>query len=77
MTVLAHQHVSDTQALERVHVQIAFATLANVGDRVTQGRVAGWVTRQGFLKVRDQLLELAAAFPGGRYRPSPALEKIS
>ena len=31
----------------------------------------------GFGTVRDQLLELDAAFPGGRYRPSPALERIS
>ena len=36
-----------------------------------------WGREIGFGTVRDQLLELDAAFPGGRYRPSPALERIS
>ena len=47
-----------------------------LGTGYPKGPIA-WGREIGFLKVRDQLLELAATFPGGRYRPSPALEKIS
>ena len=47
-----------------------------LGTGYPKGPIA-WGREIGFLTVRDQLLELAAAFPGGRYRPSLALEKIS
>ena len=47
-----------------------------LGTGYPKGPIA-WGREIGFLSVRDQLLELDAAFPGGRYRPSPALERIS
>ena len=47
-----------------------------LGTGYPKGPIA-WGREIGFGTVRDQLLELDAAFPGGRYRPSPALERIS
>ncbi len=47
-----------------------------LGTGYPKGPIA-WGREIGFRTVRDQLLELDAAFPGGRYRPSPALETIS
>ncbi len=47
-----------------------------LGTGYPKGPIA-WGREIGFLTVREQLLELDAAFPGGRYRPSPALERIS
>jgi 3-hydroxybutyryl-CoA dehydrogenase len=47
-----------------------------LGTRYPKGPIA-WGREIGLTVVRDQLLELDAAFPGGRYRPSPALSVIS
>ncbi len=46
-----------------------------LGTGYPKGPIA-WGREIGFTTVRDQLRELDAAFPGGRYRPSPALDKI-
>jgi 3-hydroxybutyryl-CoA dehydrogenase len=46
-----------------------------LGTRYPKGPIA-WGREIGFLTIRDQLLELDAAFPGGRYRPSEALTEI-
>ncbi len=46
-----------------------------LGTGYPKGPIA-WGREIGFTVVRDQLRELDAAFPGGRYRPSPALDTI-
>jgi 3-hydroxybutyryl-CoA dehydrogenase len=46
-----------------------------LGTGYPKGPIA-WGREIGFRVVRDQLLELDAAFPGGRYRPSPALDTM-
>ena len=46
-----------------------------LGTGYPKGPIA-WGREIGFRVVRDQLLALDAAFPGGRYRPSPALDTI-
>ncbi len=47
-----------------------------LGTGYPKGPIA-WGRELGFTRVRDQLRELDAAYPGGRYRPSPALDQIS
>ena len=46
-----------------------------LGTGYPKGTIA-WGREIGFRTVRDQLIELDKAFPGGRYRPSPALDTI-
>ena len=46
-----------------------------LGTGYPKGPIA-WGREIGFRTVRDQLIELDKAFPGGRYRPSPALDTI-
>ncbi len=47
-----------------------------LGTGYPKGPIA-WGREIGFATVRAQLQQLDTAFPGGRYRPSPALERIS
>ncbi len=47
-----------------------------LGTGYPKGPIA-WGREIGFTRVRDQLLELDTAYPGGRYRPSPALDQIA
>ncbi len=46
-----------------------------LGTRYPKGPIA-WGREIGFRTIRDQLLELDATFPGGRYRPSEALTEM-
>ncbi len=45
-----------------------------LGTRYPKGPIA-WGREVGYAVVRRQLDELDRAFPGGRYRPSPALQE--
>jgi 3-hydroxybutyryl-CoA dehydrogenase len=47
-----------------------------LGTGYPKGPIA-WGREIGFTRVRDHLRELDAAYPGGRYRPSPALDTLS
>lgn len=43
-----------------------------LGTRYPKGPIA-WGAEIGYDVIAAQLAELAAAYPGGRYRPSPGL----
>ncbi len=68
------------EAVDLVHRGEATAedvdTAMVLGTSYPKGPVA-WGRELGFERVRDILAELDAAYPGGRYRPSPALAATS
>jgi 3-hydroxybutyryl-CoA dehydrogenase len=51
-------------------------TAMRLGTNYPRGPIE-WGTEIGLDVVAHQLAELDAAFPGGRYRPSPALPSVA
>ena len=65
------------EAVDLVHRGEASAadvdTAMTLGTNYPRGPIA-WGREIGYAVVADQLAALDRAFPGGRYRPSPALD---
>jgi 3-hydroxybutyryl-CoA dehydrogenase len=65
------------EAVDLVHRGEASAedvdTAMRLGTNYPRGPVE-WGAEIGYAVVADQLARLDRAFPGGRYRPSPALQ---
>ena len=68
------------EAVDLVHRGEASAedvdTAMRLGTNYPRGPIE-WGAELGYAVVADQLAALDRAFPGGRYRPSPALAELA